>query len=672
MAALIQALDNETNKQNKIQLGENNHTEYAWSKDIQEKIIQFDFQCVRITSTQEMQELANKLEEIIQKITTNYYKPLHISNAHKMDVNEQKRKQSISKQYLILLYKLIAKTRDIKEGKGEYALSYMMIWTWYKYFPELAMNALYLFVVNPEQEQEKQNQEPYGSWKDIKYMCEYARQQGANTHHPLIQYCITLINMILYNDDQLYNSTNNINNKVPLQSISLVSKWIARESSNKFGWLNEGLATHYFYHYLLTAKTQESMQKAIRKCKTQYRQLIAKLNRHIDTIQIKQAGGRWAEIDHSKTTSITLVKNRKALLNVALDNPRKTNHHSATICRSVDPDRVQCAENFKQYLETLKQTNKTVKGKNVGLNTFTSEAIKLIQECERNNNKNNNNDTNKIETDILNSQWENNSTKKNANSLGNIIAIVDTSGSMSGGPMNAAIALGCRVAEKSCLGKRIMTFSAEPNWINLDDCNTFTEMVQKIIIESNAGYNTDFYKALNLILLAIEENKIPIEEVENMVLAIFSDMQIDDNLYITFKPLHIENAHGNICNAMHNYLYSDNNLTQFQKENVHKEWNTLYEKIKQQYHAVGMRLYNKPMNPPHILFWNLRNTTGFPALSTQQNMSMMSGFDPTILNKFCEYGIDALKGMTAWSMFTEQLNNPRYMPMETALTYIVQ
>lgn len=645
MASLIQALDNEKNKQNKIQLGENNHAEYAWATDIEEQIIQFDFQCLRVSSKQELQELANKLEEIIQKITTNYYRPLHISN-------EQKRKQSISKQYLILLYKLIAKTRDIKEGKGEYALSYMMIWTWYRYFPELAMNALYLFVVNPEQEQN--NQEPYGSWKDIKYMCEYARQQGANTHHPIIQYCITLINMILYNDDQIYNSTDN---KVSLHPISLVSKWIARESSNKFGWLNEGLATHYFYTYLLTSKTQESMQKAIRKCKTQYRQLIAKLNRHIDTIQIKQSGGKWGEIDHSKTTSITLVKNRKALLNIALDNQRKTNNHSATIIRSVDPDRVKCAENFKQYLETLKQTNKTVKGKNIGLNTFTSEAIKLIQECERN--KNNNNDTNKIETDILNSQWQDNSNNKNANSLGNIIAIVDTSGSMSGDPMNAAIALGCRVAEKSCLGKRIMTFSAEPNWINLDDCNTFTEMVKKIIIESNAGYNTDFYKALNLILLAIEENKIPAEEVENMVLAIFSDMQIDDNLYITF-------------NTMHNYLYSDNNLTQFQKENVHKEWNTLYEKIKKQYHAVGMRLYNKPMNPPHILFWNLRNTTGFPSLSTQQNMSMMSGFDPTILNKFCEHGIDALKEMTAWSMFTEQLNNPRYMPMETAITYIVQ
>jgi hypothetical protein len=630
MAALIQALDNQK------QHGENNHPEYAWSTNIQEKIIQLDFQCVRVSSPQEMQELANKLDEMLVELTT------------QPKIN--------TKPYLIMLYKLIAKTRDIKEGKGEYALAYMMIWTWYKYFPELAMNALYLFVISPNQDQ-KHNQEPYGSWKDIKYMCEYARQQGANTHHPMIQYCITLINMILYNDDLLYNGTDA---DVSIQTISLVSKWIARESSNKFGWLNEALATNYFYHYLLTAKTQESMQKAIRKCKTQYRQLIAKLNRHIDTIQIKQAGGRWAEIDHAKTTSITLVKNRKALLNLA--NPHKPNHHQKSnttidICRSTDPDRVQCATNFKQYLETLKQNNKTVKGKNIGLNTFTSEAIRLLQECNHNNKNDINNDNNKIETNILNSQWQNNSNTKNEKSLGQIIAIVDTSGSMSGNPLNAAIALGCRVAEKSCLGKRIMTFSADPKWINLDNCNTFTEMVQKINTESDAGYNTDFYKALNLILLAIEENKIPAEEVENMVLAIFSDMQIDDNLYITFNP--------------NNHLYSNNDLTQCQQDHLHKEWNTLYETIKQQYHAVGMRLYNKPLNPPHILFWNLRNTTGFPAISTQQNMSMMSGFDPTVLNSFCEYGIDALKGMTAWSVFTEQLNNPRYLPMETAINKII-
>jgi uncharacterized protein with von Willebrand factor type A (vWA) domain len=36
-----------------------------------------------------------------------------------------------------------------------------------------------------------------------------------------------------------------------------------------------------------------------------------------------------------------------------------------------------------------------------------------------------------------------------------MIAMVDVSGSMEGDPMNAAIALGIRTAEKSLLGKRV-------------------------------------------------------------------------------------------------------------------------------------------------------------------------------------------------------------------------
>ena len=87
MAALIQALDKQ--KQN----GENNHPEYAWSTNIQEKIIQLDFQCVRVSSPQEMQELANKLDEILVELT--------------------KQPKINTKQYLIMLYKLIANNEKV-------------------------------------------------------------------------------------------------------------------------------------------------------------------------------------------------------------------------------------------------------------------------------------------------------------------------------------------------------------------------------------------------------------------------------------------------------------------------------------------------------------------------------------------------------------------------------
>jgi hypothetical protein len=350
--------------------------------------------------------------------------------------------------------------------------------------------------------------------------------------------------------------------------------------------------------------------------------LCSSLNRHLDTVQIKQTSQKWADIDHSKTTSITMAKQRKAFLNLKLIGGGR---------RSSDPDRIECAENLISYVAYVKKVGKEIKGKNVGLEMFTEQARDLLRQ--------------RYNADILNSQWRDNSNNKNGNGLGPIVAVFDLSGSMEGDPINAAIALGCRIAEKSILGKRVMTFSAEPAWINLDRTNTFTEMVQEIMQSCNtAGLNTDFYKALDLILSAIEEYRVAPNEVENMILAILSDMQIDDNL-----------------SCMNGSSYG---ATESQKTAARGKWSTMHEQIKKKYADTGMRMYGVPLNPPHILFWNLRSTSGFPCMTKEAGCSMMSGFDPTILNMFCESGMQALKEMTPYNTLLKLLNNPRYSPME--------
>ena len=607
MSAIVQALDSFT----PLCSGENGHTEFALSNDIQEKIVQFDFQCVR-TDANGVANLATILDGLLSELST--------SKSH-----------TGHKELLVILYKIIAKTRDINGGKGEYMLSYMMIWTWYKYFPALACAALQLFVMDPNMLNSNwQSQEPYGSWKDIKYFCKYVLDNGGTMEHPIIKFSIEGINKSLRSDDCTYNTPSEEN---AVNNLSLVSKWIPREDA-KFGFLYEALATDYFPEYMATAKTDASKAKALKKCKAQYRMLCSKLNRHLDTVQIKQASKNWADINHAKTTSITMAKQRKAFLN-------QKNAGGET--RSEDPDRVICAENLRAYLESLKKEGKEVKGKNVGLEMFGAQALGLLDYSY-------NNVRNTEEADILNSQWRDNCNKKNANGLGPMIPIVDTSGSMSGDPLYAALSLGIRVAEKSILGKRVMTFSAEPAWINLDGCDTFTDIVGAIMKNSNtAGLNTNFYKALDLILTVIEEKRIPPEDVENMILAVFSDMQIDDNLHV-------------MTSGANNY-----NPTKSQKVNARGKWAIMQQQIKTKYAEVGMRMYGQPLNPPHILFWNLRKTNGFPTLSTEAGCSMMSGFDPTILNMFCEMGIEALKEMTPYKTLIKLLDNPRYLPMETVI-----
>lgn len=621
MSALIDSLDTVST----MQLGENNHVEHGWSNQIEEKIVQFDFQCVR-TTPQGIGALEIVLDELLQELSTSH------SNTEK----ESKRKQ-----LLCILYKMIGKTRDVEGGKGEYAISYMMIWKWHQYFPKLAELALALFVFEPCRVPEhvinysdtlKQiDRSPYGSWKDIKYLCNYLREKCAADNpvqdHPIFRRCIEYINIQLRRDAELYESAHPEASKTKL---SLVSKWIPRESSKKFGWFTNFLAKDYFKEFLVTVNQANptSLRRAEQKCLTRYRILCATLNRHIDTVQIKQAGCRWADIDHSKTTSITMQKNRRAFMNLSVVSPH--------VVRSVDPDRVQCAKNLQTYLQNLVKSGKEVKGKNIGLDKFASDAYNLTYYGSQE------------EIDMLNSQWRDNANQKNANGLGPMIAMVDMSGSMSGDPMNAAVALGCRVAEKSILGKRVMTFSATPEWINLDQCDIFTKMVKKIYDSSNtAGMNTDFYKALDMILGAIEKKRIPPEDVENMILAIFSDMQIDDNLCQTYAG-----------------TYYDSRRHQSIRDSARAQWDTMYVKIQQKYADTGMRLYGKPLNPPHILFWNLRSTGGFPALSSQGNMSMMSGFDPTVLNMFCELGIEALRFMTPFNTLLKLLDNERYYTLE--------
>ena len=606
MAALINQLDVNTQKQ----IGENGHEEYGWSNNIREKIVQLSFQITRMQIDKDMDKLENELFDIL----ANLY-PFK---------NEE------NNMYLTILYKMIGHTRDIINGKGEYAITYMMIYTWYKFYPDLAFHAIdCLFDIG-------ENAHPYGSYKDIKYFCDYVKNRypkelfykpinlDDSINHPLIQYTLCLANNKLAKDVLIVNANE------PNETISLIAKWLPREKS-KYGYLFNHLAYDYFKTYIKTAKTPEKLKKAEIKCKTDYRKLLSKLNKQLDTLQIKQCDRRWAQIEFDNVTSISMMKQKTAFLN------KKKNGQM----RYDVEDRINCSNNFKEHIELVKNGIKEAKGKRIGLNDFTKEALKLLEEKDKlilaNRCKCSITEICKTEEyrsielqcDLLNELWKNNS--KQNDPLRNMIAMVDVSGSMDGEPLNSAIALGIRVAEKSLLGKRVMTFSHTPCWVNLENDNTFVEMVSRIKT-ANWGTNTNFYAALNMILDAIIETKMTPDEVSDMSLVIFSDMQMD----VAIKDTKARQT-------------------------------TLYESIKEKYEDAGLRVHGKPYKVPHILFWNLRFTNGFPVLSIQPNVSMMSGFSPVLLNHFCEKGLTALNDYTPWKTLQEMLSNKRYDILENKI-----
>ncbi len=553
MAALIKTLDSMTPKQ----VGENGLVENAWSNDLQERILQFSFQLVRTKNENKMHNITNVFRSILSDIYNN-------------DTEDEK--------YLRIIYKMIANTRDIIDGKGEYHLTYGLIMIFYEYQQELALYMIDRLVLPGEN-----GEHPYGSWKDIKYLCYHCRDDsnGYIINEPIINHCIKLVN-------------NQLSFDIMSEKPSLLAKWIPREGSVKFGWLFTLLAQDFYSNYIKTANDdKEKVKRAIKKCHMEYRKTIANLNKKLDTTQIKQCGKEWANIKFNNVTSITLTKQRKAFLNLNKKGEQ----------RSELEDRIECAANFNKFIEKVDKGEVVAKGQRVSLVDFCKNAYSVTDN----------------EIKLLNAQWVNNSLQNGK--LDKFIAMVDVSGSMSGDPMDAAIALGIRVAEKSALGKRILTFSEKPTWVNLDGDMGFVHMVDKVK-KADWGMNTNFFAALQMILDGIVASKLSAEETEGMVLAVFSDMQMDQ---------------ADTCNKQ-----------------------TLYENISRLYAETGVKVCGKPYSPPHILFWNLRSTTGTPNLSTQHNTSMLSGFSPSLLNVFCEEGIEGLQQYTPWSTLLKTLSNNRY------------
>ena len=294
-----------------------------------------------------------------------------------------------------------------------------------------------------------------------------------------------------------------------------------------------------------------------------------------------------------------------------------------SIIVSSRPDREECKRNYKNYLNDCKNSVKNVKGSRVSLTDFVRDAIILSIYKDENNSD---------EIEMLNMQWEN--SKQINDSLTNIIAMVDTSGSMESDnclPLYSAIGLGIRAAEKSKLGKRILTFNAKPEWIDLEGLS-FVDMVKKI---KNAGWgqNTNFDAAFDMILNTAILSDISPFEMQDFTLLICSDMQID----------------------------------QSNRDNS----NSMYERMKIKYRDAGLKsIYRMPYTLPHIVFWNLRSTTGFPSLSQTLNTSMLSGNSPALLNMFSENGVSMLKEITPWNMLIKQLNNKRYNHLEEIIDNI--
>jgi len=678
-ATLISALDNMHKSSSASsslpplsrRYGENNHIEYkavdlsnaniASPSALQEKIMQFYFQIVRISDAHMIQGVAKDTRNILSDIMGGISKYNHRNDG----CDEYKTYIDMG----VIMFKILAHTRDIVSGKGEYMLFYVMLVEWakvdYQFFDFMIRSLVYDIVdvdTTDTTDACRQPMHPLGSWKDMKYFLTYMKEELVDSVQPqsrvfrdykdIQQQCdlyskcvntiVILINQQLCIDYEIYSESRPV-------SISLVAKWIPREKSKKFGWLYYYLTMNYFQHEIPSDQMHPSYERAVNRAFMNYRKMISALNKQLDTTQVKMCNKTWSEIDFNNVTSVTIHKQSKSFLNVKQNGKTPRYPH--------DADREGCKYNYEEYLCHVKEGKRRLKGTRVSVVDFVKSALAnkhLLVSASKQETPDASASSSPI-IDAIDEQWKDSygaaSSASSSCSLGNMIAMCDVSGSMdseNSNPLCAAIGLSIRVAEKSALGPRIMTFSERPQWIQLGipgESDTFVKQVVKVR-GSNWGMTTNFYYALDLIRQVIEDTKMPRDVVEKLTLVIFSDMQM--------------------CDASPEI------------KNIDKK-NTLFENIKEMFAKMGERMYGNaeaelqsPLKPPHIILWNLRKTTGFPSLSTDENVSMMSGFSSALLNVFCHKGVAGLKQYTPWTTLNETLNNKRYSIFENAFKTIVR
>lgn len=450
----------------------------------------------------------------------------------------------IVQKYVTLLYRLIGQTRDCySNGKGEQLVSYMMIYAFYQTFPMLAFYAIQSFVIGKYS---------YGSWRDVKYFCDYVRIQCKSIHHPIIQYSIRLMNKTLFEDFSSYidmfgydsesDSSLSRDNPVYMQykkeKYSLVSKWIPRENK-KFDWMYDQIVMDWFRYYEPTTSTSKTRtNKPTSQCKKKYRRIVSCLNQRIETLEIHLCNKKKCNIQPSSIPQVAFMKYKSLLFQTESDHSFHQQNIAMHYYLKHFPNDLNCYGDYEPSVETKYLLR-------VPLAYYVKEAIsiyKSMREIE-------------IETkngavpvmsqsilskyDLLNLQWKQFSDSLHMKKLYQFIPMVDMSETMVGDELYTAIGISCLIAERSTLGKKVLVYDNQPTWISLDHCisGDFVSMIETIFSTTRSVTQTcsNLHSVIQLLTRSFSESNTTTRMIEVVKLVILS------NQYSLFQPILLRN-----------------------------------------------------------------------------------------------------------------------------------
>ena len=361
------------------------------------------------------------------------------------------------------------------------------------------------------------------------------------------------------------------------RGLSLAAKWLP---GSKRKASCEGTPAHAFRRAV-----RGKLYGSIPHASMRLRKLVSASNRALKTTESLMSAGQWGAIDPSKMPSGALHKYRLALL--------YEDKHTGML-RGADPTRIALRKQALAAAETG------------SLHAGTLDAHQIARRFIH--------DTiSPAEAAMLDGQWRDilatvqaslAALESSSLNLGNVVAMVDVSASMTGTPLEVAIALGLLVSSLAAdpFKHRVLTFETAPTWVTTSQ-PTLAGKVHALKRASWGG-STDFLAAFELILESLETASCE------------AGRWIDPPTFITFSDMQFDQARTRSDDA----------------------WATTYETMKRRFNTMVARLSAKHIRIPSgismpvQIFWNLSaTTTGLVTDTDREGVIMLSGYNQNLL-----------------------------------------
>ena len=563
------------------------------------------------------------------------------------------------------IFVLAFHTRWCRGGKGERKISYLLLLEMYKEYPAVVLELVGLLP-------------SYGYWKDLLSLLLQGADQGMSLE-PLQHKVWSMFASQLTSDmKELEEATQQGR---PPRSMSLAAKFAPSEGGQHSKVLGADKEICKMLFPALVADGQ-----ATPSAQNKYRRMLSKLRQALALPEVLMCAKRWAEIEFGRISSVCLDRQKKAFLNEgrrrhpeqdrlacrahllaaiqekkALKGKQLFPHQlvqqvlrNGDSCATLD-DKVEMLHGMglKVSRQTIREALRRTRG---NADAAMEDLLELAPEELGGEEEDEEGDSAGVNA-VINAQWdavregvvdmvqarqaelaqgasaveEAETLVKAVNALeqtptaaapcltaaalslaadaavatavaangrkpaglARVVAMADVSGSMQGTPMNVSIALGILASEIThpAFRDKVLTFSEDPVWHDLSAAPTFVDKVHSLST-AHWGGSTNFVKAMDKIAELVRERSLAPEDIPDLL--VISDMQFDEA-----EP---------------------------------GSWDVAHKQIADRFHALGHELHGYPLEPPNIIFWNVRSdSVGYPAVADESGVSMLSGFSPALM-----------------------------------------